>query len=166
MDRGRPPTDANVKVVEKLACDQAPIDVNDDDQALRLEAYVWPDQPDRMARLRAAIALARETGVAIAKADAADWVRDNFAPRAGVATILYHSVVWSYLPRATAESITAHIHACGESASAAAPVAWLRMEMADSSAEMDVRLKFWPGGDEILLARVHPHGAKLFWLAD
>jgi len=162
---GAPPTDAKVEVGEKLACDQAPIDVRDPDQALRLEAYVWPDQPDRMARLKAAIALARQTGVSIAKADAADWVRDNFAPRPGVVTVLYHSVFWAYLPQATAESITAHVHKCGESASAEAPVAWLRMETVDSSGQMDVRLKFWPGGDETLLARVHPHGAKVSWLA-
>jgi hypothetical protein len=161
-----PPIDAAVTVVEKRACDQAPIDVHDDGQALRLEAYVWPDQPDRMARLRAAIALARETGVAVDKADAADWVRANFTPRAGVTTVLYHSVFWSYLPQATAESVTAHIESCGDSATADAPVAWLRMEMGDSSGLVDVRLNVWPGGEETLLARVHPHGAKVSWAVD
>jgi hypothetical protein len=54
----------------------------------------------------------------------------------------------------------------GESATADAPLAWLRMELGDSAGQMEVRLKFWPGGDDILLARVHPHGAKVSWAAD
>jgi hypothetical protein len=31
---------------------------------------------------------------------------------------------------------------------------------------MELKLSFWPGGGETLLARVHPHGAKVSWAGD
>ena len=38
--------------------------------------------------------------------------------------------------------------------------AWLRMEPApDNIARMELRLTLWPGGEERVLAAVHPHGA-------
>jgi hypothetical protein len=161
-----PPIDAAIVVAEKRGCDQNPIDVADSASAQRLEAYVWPDQADRLARLRAAIALARVTRNPIDKADAAAWVAANLRPREGVATVLVHSVVWSYLPPATQTSISDSIRAAGESASASAPIAWLRMEPdpASMAAPMEVRLSVWPGRTNRLLARVHPHGARVVWL--
>ncbi len=157
-----------VTVVEKPACDQNPIDVGNPEHVQLLEAYVWADQADRLARLRAAIAIARAAGNPIDKADAADWVKAHAKPREGVTTVLVHSVVWPYLPPATQASITGSIRAAGESATASAPFAWLRMEPdpANPAAPMEVRLSVWPKGEEILLARVHPHGAKVIWLGE
>jgi hypothetical protein len=160
-----PPVDGPVIVAEKRGCDQNPIDIADDASARRLEAYVWADQLDRLARLRAAIALARATRNPVDKADAAAWVAANARPRDGVATVLVHSVVWQYLPPATQASIAASIRAAGASASAAAPFAWLRMEPDPANvADMEVRLSVWPSSEEILLARTHAHGAKVIWL--
>jgi len=164
---GAPQLDVAVTVVEKRGCDQNPIDVMDDALVQRLEAYVWPDQPDRLARLRAAIALARVTDNPIDKADAAAWVAAHARPVEGVASVVVHSVVWSYLPPETQAQVAASIRAAGDSASASAPFAWLRMEPdPDNQAEMQVRLSVWPSGDEILLARAHPHGAKVIWLGE
>jgi hypothetical protein len=39
-----PPIDAPIRVIERLACDIAPIDLEDPTQRLRLRAYVWADQ--------------------------------------------------------------------------------------------------------------------------
>ena len=56
--RGRaPPVDAPVRVIERAACDRAPIDLAGEIARRRLRAYVWADQIDRMRRLEAAIAL-------------------------------------------------------------------------------------------------------------
>lgn len=46
-------------VAARCGIDLAPIDITDDNEARWLEACVWPDQPDRASRLRAAIAIAR-----------------------------------------------------------------------------------------------------------
>ena len=163
-----PPIEAPVTVAEKRGCDQNPIQIADYVQARRLEAYVWPDQPDRLERLKAAIGLARATRNPIDKADAAAWVTAQVRPREGRATVLVHSVVWPYLPLATQAAIADSIRTAGESATPSAPIAWLRMEPSpdDPAGWMEVRLNIWPGGEEILLARVHPHGAKVIWVGE
>ena len=43
-----------------VGLDLSPIDVHDADQTRWLEACVWPDQPDRFARLRACLEIARK----------------------------------------------------------------------------------------------------------
>lgn len=163
-----PPFDVVATVVERSGCDQNPIDVTVPAQALRLKAYVWPDQAERMARLDGAIALARLHPPRVEAADAAAWVQAQARGAPGTATVIYHSVVWSYLPAETQAAVAAAIADAGESAAAAAPVAWLKMEPdpADLAGPMELRLTFWPGGDETLLARVHPHGAKVSWTGD
>jgi hypothetical protein len=161
-----PPFDVAAVVAERAGCDQAPIDVADPDQALRLQAYVWADQAERLARIRAAIGIARRHPPPVERADAADWVARNLAPRPGLATVLYHSVVWFYLPPPTREAVKAAVLRAGEAARPDAPVAWLRMEprSADPAALMGLRLTLWPGGAERTLAEVHPHGAQVVWL--
>jgi hypothetical protein len=160
------PFDVKAEVAERAGCDRAPIDLSDPDQALRLEAYVWADQADRLARLRGAVALARRFPPPIAAMDAGVWALETARPKPGMASVLYHSVVWSYLSDETRAAIQDSVRIAGESASADAPFAWLRMEpsMAGASGAMEVRLTTWPGGVERGLARVHPHGAKVLWL--
>ena len=165
---GPPPFDVAARVIERRGCDQNPVDVASPAQALRLKAYVWPDQTERMARLDGAIALAGPNPPRVEAADAADWVKTHAHGAPGAATVLYHSVVWQYLPPRTQAAITDSILAAGESATDAAPFVWLRMEPNpdDLAARMELKLTFWPGGDESLLARVHPHGAKVSWTGD
>jgi hypothetical protein len=164
----KPPFEVEATVAERRGCDQNPIDVSDPDQAFRLKAYVWPDQAERLARLNGAITLAGRHPTRPEKADAADWVRAHAHGEPGMTTVLYHSVVWQYLPPETQVAIATAIQAAGESAAKAAPFAWLRMEPnpANLAAPMELRLTFWPGGGESLLAEVHPHGAKVSWTGD
>lgn len=54
-----PPRPAFPSVVERVGIDLRPVDVRDPAEARWLEACLWPDQPERIARLRAAIELAR-----------------------------------------------------------------------------------------------------------
>lgn len=156
---------SGVEVAERAACDRKPVDLEDADARRRLRAYVWADQPDRLARLDAAVALARAAQVRVEAADALDFVRRRAAPTSGAATVVFHSVVWQYLPPSLQADLTAAIAGHGRSAGPGAPFAWLRMEPApENLAEMTLRLTVWPGGDERALARVHPHGAWIEWL--
>ena len=59
----------------------------------------------------------------------------------------------------------AQIEAAGEGASAAAPIAWLRYEQDPETKRPSLRLRTWPGGEE-LLAWAHPHGRSVRWLSD
>jgi hypothetical protein len=161
---GAPPLNAPVEVALKRGCDQAPIDVGSEEGALRLQAYIWPEQGERLERVRAAIELARRTGVRVETADALDFVRAEVDPRPGAATIVYHSIFIQYPPEETRRALIAAIEAKGAAASAEAPFAWLRMEpKAEAPVDVEVRLTLWPSGEERRLAEVHPHGASVHW---
>lgn len=161
----QPPMGARVAVVERAACDRRPTDLNDPGQLRRLVSYVWADQPERLARLRAAIEVALANGVQVETADALDWVRARVRPKLGAATVLYHSVFWHYMTRESQAGLAALIGDIGATATAEAPLAWLRMEPpTGSTPRLDIRLTLWPGGEERLLAHSHPHAASVEWL--
>ena len=77
--RGVAPPVAAVEVVGARGVDIAPVDVGDPVQAARLEAYVWVDAQERLARLAAAIGEVRRAGVDLVQGDAADWVEARLA---------------------------------------------------------------------------------------
>src|SRR5262249_46295389 len=81
--RGRlPPRDVAARVVTRRGCDAAPLDPTTDDGARTLDSYVWADQTERHALLRAAIDLARRVPAPVDAADAAAWIGPRLAERA------------------------------------------------------------------------------------
>lgn len=159
-----PPVDAQVQVIERAACDRRPIALSDPAERRRLLAYVWPDQIERLARIRAAIGLALELKVEVETADAVAWTSARAAPRVGAVTCAYHSVFWQYMPPESQAALTRTLQALGARATAQAPFAWLRMEPSPENLTiMEVRLTLWPGGETRILAEVHPHGASVAW---
>jgi hypothetical protein len=160
-----PPLAQALSVAQRAGCDIAPIDISDTEQRLRLQAYVWPDQLDRLARLVAAISLARKAGHTVVKADAATWLQDQLAsPQPRQATVLYHSIMWQYMPEAKQDAITALMQAAGERSTRQAPLAWLRFEPPSGGGKSELRLTMWPGGEQ-RLAVAHPHGRTVTWLS-
>jgi hypothetical protein len=161
-----PPVDAVVKAVARGACDRRPTDLRDPDQRRRLISYIWADQSERLARIQAAIDVALAAGVVVAQADAVVWARREVALEDGAATVLYHSVFWTYMTPESQAALLAEIEAKAKYATAEAPFAWLRMEpQPGNMAAMDVRLTLWPGGEKRLLAETPPHGATVRWMA-
>lgn len=162
---GAPPLDAPLSVLSRAACDRKPVDIRDPVARRRLEAYVWAGQFERLARLEGAIAVSLATDVRVEAEDAVSWTARRAAPEAGTATVLFHSIFWQYLPADTQAALTAAVGDHGARARAAAPFAWLRMEPPPTNlAVVELRLTLWPGGEDRLLARVHPHGAAVEWL--
>lgn len=164
--RGPAPPLGPAQVVERAGCDRAPIDLGDPDAALRLQAYVWADQAERLARLRGAIELARRRPPRLEAEDAGAWALRSVRPEPGRATVLYHSVVWSYLSGETRAAVSEAIRIAADAATPRQPFAWLRMEPSEDAeaGAMAVRLTLWPGGRERGLAHAHPHGAKVLWV--
>ena len=160
---GVPPVDAQVQVIERAACDRRPTDLRDPDQRRRLVSYIWADQTERLARINAAIEVALANGTHVEAADAADWVRARVAPKAGAATVLYHSVFWQYMPHESQAALANLIAETGAAATPEAPFAWLRMEPPGAVPVMDIRLTLWPGGTERLLGHAGAHGADVQW---
>jgi len=155
-----PPLGVRPGVVERAGCDRRPVDIGDPQERQRLLAYVWPDQFERLARARAAIATAEAHPVMLEAADARDWVERRVRPERGAATVLYHSVFWQYLSAPDQAALAETIARVAAQATADAPFAWLRMEPgAEVSLGMTTTLTQWPGGETQVLADVHPHGA-------
>jgi len=160
---GPEPVTAEVIISERAGCDRAPIDVGSDDDVLRLRAYVWPDQPDRLTRLDQAIATARASPISIERADAADWVSSRLSARQkSVVTVLFHSIVWQYIAADGQQRLERTIEHAGRAATSDAPFAWLRMEPETSDAAA-LHLTLWPGGETLHLAEVDYHGRWVRW---
>jgi hypothetical protein len=152
---GRPPLDAPLRVASRAGCDPRPVDPRTEEGRLTLTSYVWPDQPGRLERLRAALEIARDVDAPVARARAADWIEARLAqPAPGAVTVVFHSIVMQYLPDEERERFEAAVEA------PSAGVAWLRMEPADEAA--DVRLTL--AGEDRLVARAGYHGDFVEWL--
>jgi hypothetical protein len=78
--RGRPvPTGAMPEVVARIGVDRDPIDVTDADDARWLRACLSPDQPERVARLEAEMALAASAPPLLLHGDAVEVLPHAFA---------------------------------------------------------------------------------------
>lgn len=160
-----PALDAPVEVASRRGCDLDPIDPTTHAGRLRLRSYVWPDQPQRRARLDAAIDAAQDLPVPIDRADAVTWLSEQLAePAPGRITVVVHSIVLQYLPADARRALLAVLDAAGELADRRAPLAWLRMEPGGDRAE--TRLTVWPTGATDLLATSSFHGPPVAWLTE
>jgi len=164
--RGSPPPANPVEIVGAQGCDIAPMDLTDPVQADRLKAYIWADARERMARMDAAIAMAERMPPELVKMDAGDFVEQRLAAeqQEGVTRVLFHTIMWQYLPQATRDRITALMEAAGTQATADKPLAWIRLETNRETFKHELRVRYWPGGEEwVQLAEAHPHGAWVEW---
>jgi len=155
--------DVATTVVERRGCDASPIDLGTEEGRLTLRSYVWPDQVERLHLLSAAINVAGLVPAHVEQANAADWIEAVLADGvSGVATVVYHSIVWQYLSAADHARFKRVMAAAGHTATVNNPLAWLRFEPGDNIAE--VRLQLWPGSEDRLLARSGFHGKPVQWL--
>lgn len=160
--RGPAPPLPDVRVRHRAACDLNPLDVRDAAQLLRLKAYIWADQPERLARFAGAAALA--ASVTVERADAAAWLAQKLAMRArDAATVVYHSVFLQYPPPEARAAIVAAMEAEGAKATADAPLVWLRLEPGEISGgprglgSLVLDMMMWPGGAHRVLGRTDGH---------
>jgi hypothetical protein len=160
-----PPLGAPIAVAARHACDISPIDVKDPQQALRLRAYVWADQTERLVRLEAAMLLARSTNVLPEQSNATDFLQRHLADaHPGEATIIYQTIMWNYVADADKATITETIHDTARRATAAAPLGWLRFDLESKDSFPSLALTLWPDGTTTRLATANPHGASVAWL--
>jgi hypothetical protein len=152
-----PRLDSTVQVIERSGCDLNPLDATTEAGRRTLLSFAWPDQEERLRRLANAIQVARAVPAALERADATDWLEQRLAtPRAGAATVVFHSIVLPYLSADTYERLAKLLSQAGERATAEAPLAWLSMETGGKEAE--VHLTLWPGNGRKLIATTGYHG--------
>jgi hypothetical protein len=164
--RGPPPPCEPVDIVAIAGCDTAPIDLRDPAQALRLKSYVWPEVAGRIERMDAAIAMALGRPPSTERCDAEEFVTAMLArqPRDGVTRVLFHTVVWQYLPAPARAAIEQAMVGAGAGATEQRPLAWVTVETNRETFRHELRCRYWPGGgEEVLLGEAHAHGAWIEW---
>lgn len=157
---GHVPQNAHLSVTERRGVDLNPLDAHTPEDALRLLAYLWPDQDERIARTRAAIAL---QDADLDRADAIDWLDHRLEAKDGHLHLIYHTIAWQYFPSDAQSRGTTLIETAGARASEQAPLAWLRMEADGNAPGARLSLRYWPGDITVELGRVDFHGRWVDW---
>lgn len=152
-----PPT-ASPQVVARAGVDLNPLDPTAD--ALRLQAYLWPDQPGRLALTRAAITAAKTP---VDKADAIDWLAPRLAHQPRQLHLIYSTVAWQYFPSDKQAEGTALIEAAGQTATPDTPLAWFGMENDGGARGAALTLRLWPRDLTVMLGRADFHGRWIDW---
>jgi hypothetical protein len=160
---GAPQFRASVSVASRDGCDPSPVDARTAEGQLTLRSYTWPDHLERMRRLETAIGIASTVAYRVERASAAEWLGRQLARSVpGVATVIYHSVVWPYLSDEERSAMTATMENAGARASPAGPLAWLRME--PGAKEADLTLRIYPDFAERVIATCGFHTPAVRWL--
>jgi hypothetical protein len=147
------------EIVARAGVDLAPVDPMTEEGRLRLLAYLWPDQPDRIARTDAAIRIARDRPATLDRADAGAWLDAVLErPAEGALTVVYHTVAWQYFPPAS----QARAESAMTRAARKGPLARIGME-GDDGRGASVSLTTWPSGQAHEVARADFHGRWIEW---
>ena len=169
VDRALPP------VVARVGLDLHPIAVATDDEELRwLEACLWPEQMDRLARFRAAVAAVQAEPPMLVRGDLLDDLADLLARLpSGAHAFVFHSWVLTYVARDRRPELAEILRA----AAAERPLSWFSAEAAGVVPGID-----WPPSEDLgltvlglrrfrgaeddvrLLGTSHPHLQWLDWL--
>ena len=157
---------APLRVVGRHGSDIAPVDLSRPGAAVRLQAWVWPDQTARLARLRAALGWPRRTRCP--SRARCGRRRARRGPAGGAPHRVWHSVMWQYLPPAEQRAAEDALAALGARADEGTPLARLSLEPArpgqGEPGGFVVAATVWPGGKTRVLGRASPHGPPVGWL--
>ena len=161
---GPKPPAATPVIANRAGVDLNPLDPSRADHLLRLTAYLWPDQPDRLKMTRAAASVEATRPV---QGDAIDWLGPRLAAAPqGHLHLIQHTVAWQYFPTDAQARGRALIEAAGAQATPNRPLAWLSMETdGDTTAKIGaaLTLRLWPGDLTLDLGRADFHGRWVKW---
>jgi hypothetical protein len=157
----RPP-----EVAWRAGIDLDPIDLGDADAVAWLEALVWPEERDRLDRLRAAVAIARRDPPRVVAGDLVERLQAvaDEAP-AGATLVVFHTAVLAYLAPARRAAFA-------EAVRALPGAVWIANEAPGVVASAPDGAPTAPAASHFViardgrapLARCDPHGRWLQWL--
>ncbi len=177
----RPPVPATMPpIASRVGIDIAPIDVHDQVACRWLEACIWPLVPDRAARLRAAIRVARQDPPDLRQGHALELlprVIDEVPP--GVIPVIFSTWVLAYFTKDERRELGARLDAIGARRDLAcitgeypSVAPWIDRPARDAAgndgrAASLLGLRCWCDGvaESTALAWTHAHGQWIDWLA-
>jgi hypothetical protein len=170
--QGDLPAHATLQIIDREGCDIAPLDPASEDDALRLQSYVWPDQVARVERMRGALEVARRVPARVVAVSAPNYLA-NLAPDPGTVTVVQHSVMWQYMSDQDRRAAQAELERLRGQATTDAPVARVALEPHRTEDDRDVDFRglgflvtwaCWPHADTRIVAHARPHGPPVTWL--
>jgi hypothetical protein len=154
-------------IVWRAGLDLNPIDVRDDAQCAWLEALVWPGQEQRLANLRAALAVARKDPPRLKRGNLLHDLAELAAEAPREATlVVFHTAVLAYVrDQAQRDAFARSVRELG--------AVWISNEapgvfpgIAAQLPERAPRGQFILAVDGKPIAFSDPHGAALRWIAE
>jgi hypothetical protein len=159
--QGWPPPAGHIEIVERIGGDLAPIDPVSPAGKLTLTAYVWPDQAERLARLRGALDIAALVPAELRAESATETLAGTeLAP--GTWTVLWHSIFRQYLDLAQRAELADEVARLGAAATMRSRFAYLFLEQSRAGG-CQVVLTTWPGGVRQELGTGSAHGIPVQW---
>ena len=164
---GTPLPEAHPRVVWRLGVDLHPVDIAGEEDRAWLEALVWPEQSDRLHRLRAAIEVARRDPPRIAQGDLLTDLPACARQAPDDATlVVFHSAALAYVADpASREAFRRSVHDVG--------AVWISNEAPGAFPRIRERLvrpgprgAFLLSCDGVPLAWTDPHGGWIEWIAE
>jgi hypothetical protein len=160
---GVPLPSAPPRIAWRAGLDVNPLDVTDPEERAWLETLVWPEQSDRLARLRAAMAVAAAARPRVERGDLRhDLARLAAEAPPGATLVIFHTAVLSYLPAAERARFAATIGGLCHH--------WIANEAPSVFPEIAARAGTTPVGRFLLsldgtpIAWTDPHGAAIDWI--
>jgi hypothetical protein len=127
-------TPGAVRVAWRAGIDLNPLDVDDEDDVRWLRTLVWPEQYDRLARLDAALELARRDPPRVVRGDLNERL-DELAAQAretAATLVVFHTAVLDYVPEPGRGGFVARVRRLGGH--------WLSQELPDVFPHIAARL--------------------------
>ena len=162
---GPVPRPGGVRVAWRAGLDLEPIAVDDDAHVAWLEALVWPGEGDRLARLRAALRIAREDPPVVVAGDLRTGVPALAAQAPRTATlVVFHTAALAYVPDAEDRAEFARsVRRLG--------AVWISNEAPAVFPDVAAKVRasgppghFLLGVDGEPMAWTDPHGASIDWI--
>jgi len=155
------------QIVWRAGLDLAPVDLSNPEQIAWLEALVWPEETDRLARLRAAIRIAVARRPRVVKGDLLRDLAALAAEAPNDATlVVFHTAVLVYVrPRSERAEFARSVRSiCDFWLSNEAPGVF--PEIAQGAGEAGSAGRYLMSVNELPVAWADFHGAWIDWIAD
>jgi hypothetical protein len=155
----------SLRFAARRASDIAPLEVSSEEGAANALSYIWPDEPERLARVRLAIEITRARPVTVERAGAADWLAARLAePPERLLTVVWESVMRQYLSEEEKVALESHLEEAGARAGEANPLAWVALDAAGGHlSDFQLACRTWPGGEHEVWADCGYHGPPVRW---